>query len=1217
MAKKLKDDHIKWYLDLDAKGVQGEIQKLSSSTVKLENDNKRLAKEMAETKAQIKDTEKEMRRLEKAGKEGSDRYVELQKTLESSQISVDKYTKKINKNTKAIDNNNKQIETAIKEMKLEDMTMSQLKTRASSLQKQLSNTSKAANPEEYKKLEKELNNTKKQMSSLGERSKSLCDTLNTMRGVILANIATKIGQKIQEWAKAAWEFTKEGIKMAASAQGVEAAFRRIATNDDLKSLREYTKGLVNDFDLMKAAVKAENFNIPLNQLGKLLQFAQQRAKDTGESVDYLVDSIVNGIGRKSPLILDNLGISASKLNAEVKKTGDFAGAVAKIVEEEMGKVGESIDTAAETATQKAVALENLQLALGKRFLGMQEAWDKMTTGLVQGLTKLVEVEKSHKEQYEDQIKKVADLEVNTGNLVRRYEELKSKTSLSKDEQIELNKIMNTLHSTIPGVVSEFDAYGNALSINTQKVWDFIAAEKAKLAVMNKDSIEEQTKNLKKYQKEYEKYQEQVDALDRGETLKKWVGGMTSVSAGVGGGSFQPLSDTEIEAIRKNKSKYEGLVTGTQKWIDDMNGTTIENQVKSEEKVIENRNKFNDMTKKQLEDYIKINKDATDKYVEIAKKIYHDKFGTTDGGSGFDNKSGVNEQKKIAEEQKRIIEDMAVQMEIATKSYNDKLKSEGIFQVELTKLTQEQLNKRLQLDKEYQDKLNEIALKGEETRFKNAKKTSGVDGDSTKFTDQQNKVLEILQQQHEANIQKIKDGSAKNQIDIQKAIDSVIFDSLQKSHQSQLDVISATEKAKIIFLQSEVDEGLKTRKQYQKEIEKIESDSLASRIVEQEKYIETLKALTNPSDEQQKELKSAEQSLLDLQIQANNAKLNQQREFEEKKKSIREEYGLVSIAEQYTSELELLKQAQEEELLSVEEFEQAKLQLKLKYAQEYAQKAADFAAMASDAISALQSAEIANTEAKYDAEIAAAGDNKAEVERLENEKAKKKLDIEKKYADVQFAVTAAEIVANTAMAIMQAYAQLGPIAGTVAAVLMGITGAAQLAVANAQRQKVKQMSLSGSSSSETPQTGQIKLKEGFAEGGSNTGDHTDGGYTGKGDRYDVAGWVPYHHGEYFVAVPEMKDPAVQDHVRAIDKIRRKRTNRNPLPAGFAEGGANMPSSGSDSEGVQNNEETNQKLFALLDGLISGRIAFKTNYGVTEYEAAQKDKAEYESKFDLVQ
>lgn len=52
------------------------------------------------------------------------------------------------------------------------------------------------------------------------------------------------------------------------------------------------------------------------------------------------------------------------------------------------------------------------------------------------------------------------------------------------------------------------------------------------------------------------------------------------------------------------------------------------------------------------------------------------------------------------------------------------------------------------------------------------------------------------------------------------------------------------------------------------------------------------------------------------------------------------------------------------------------------------------------------------EAKYDAEIAAAQGNAQEVERLETEKAQKKLEIEKKYADVQFAVKASQIIADT-------------------------------------------------------------------------------------------------------------------------------------------------------------------------------------------------------------
>ena len=119
---------------------------------------------------------------------------------------------------------------------------------------------------------------------------------------------------------------------------------------------------------------------------------------------------------------------------------------------------------------------------------------------------------------------------------------------------------------------------------------------------------------------------------------------------------------------------------------------------------------------------------------------------------------------------------------------------------------------------------------------------------------------------------------------------------------------------------------------------------------------------------------------------------------------------------------------------------------------------------SDAFNTFKQIEIDNVEAKYDAEIEAAQGNNEEIERLEQEKAQKKLDIEKKYADVQFAIKVSQIIANTALAIMMAFGQLGPIAGAIAAGLMGATGAIQLAAASAERQKVKNMTLSGSSSS---------------------------------------------------------------------------------------------------------------------------------------------------------
>lgn len=195
---------------------------------------------------------------------------------------------------------------------------------------------------------------------------------------------------------------------------------------------------------------------------------------------------------------------------------------------------------------------------------------------------------------------------------------------------------------------------------------------------------------------------------------------------------------------------------------------------------------------------------------------------------------------------------------------------------------------------------------------------------------------------------------------------------------------------------------------------------------------------------------------------------------------------------------------------------------------------------SSAFSTFEQIEKDNVEAKYNAEIAAAEGNSEEIERLEQEKAQKKLDIEKKYADIQFAIKASEIIANTALAIVMALGQLGPIAGPIAAGLMGAIGAVQLAAANAERNKVKSMTLNNTTSSSA--SGERVVNP--------TGGYDEGGYTGDGGRYEVAGAV--HRGEYVVPVPEMKNKRVVNMVKVIESIRRQRTNANPLP-GYSEGG----------------------------------------------------------------
>lgn len=168
------------------------------------------------------------------------------------------------------------------------------------------------------------------------------------------------------------DYALEMSKLAGEAEGVEAAFARMGGGAVLNSLREATKGTVADLELMRRAVQARNFDIPMKSLASLFEFATKRAQETGESVDFLTNSIVLGIGRKSPLILDNLGISAIRLRKELKgagteaaTVGDVAEAVGRIAQTEMAKAGKVIETTAIKTAQWGASIDNIKVAVGK------------------------------------------------------------------------------------------------------------------------------------------------------------------------------------------------------------------------------------------------------------------------------------------------------------------------------------------------------------------------------------------------------------------------------------------------------------------------------------------------------------------------------------------------------------------------------------------------------------------------------------------------------------------------------------------------------------------------------------------------------------------------------------------------------------------------------------------------------------------------------------
>lgn len=105
-------------------------------------------------------------------------------------------------------------------------------------------------------------------------------------------------------------------KMAARAEVLEESFRRLAKKHGfdadkiLANLDKLAKGTIQRYDLILAANRALLLGIPIDKLDELMKIAIVRARAMGLSYAQAFNDIVTGIGRASPMILDNLGIIA-------------------------------------------------------------------------------------------------------------------------------------------------------------------------------------------------------------------------------------------------------------------------------------------------------------------------------------------------------------------------------------------------------------------------------------------------------------------------------------------------------------------------------------------------------------------------------------------------------------------------------------------------------------------------------------------------------------------------------------------------------------------------------------------------------------------------------------------------------------------------------------------------------------------------------------------
>ena len=223
--------------------------------------------------------------------------------------------------------------------------------------------------EELQEMNRSLSNTKSpDLGNAGGGGGPLGGNLSDMISVFGGNMMTKGAElatnALRELGNQIVDTAKQAMQLSAQSEGIRIAFDRLNRPDLLDQLREATHGTVSDLMLMQQAVKFDNFNLSLEQMGTFLAYAQQKAKDTGQSVDYMVDSIVTGLGRQSLMILDNLGLSAAEIKEEMKATGDMTTAVGEIIRRQMQSAGDYVETATDRANRATAEYENNLLKLG-------------------------------------------------------------------------------------------------------------------------------------------------------------------------------------------------------------------------------------------------------------------------------------------------------------------------------------------------------------------------------------------------------------------------------------------------------------------------------------------------------------------------------------------------------------------------------------------------------------------------------------------------------------------------------------------------------------------------------------------------------------------------------------------------------------------------------------------------------------------------------------
>jgi len=140
-------------------------------------------------------------------------------------------------------------------------------------------------------------------AAMSSKVSGFATSLDVAAGVLARDVVRNLGRTVTE-----------AMELGAQLDTLRRSFQRLtsslgAADLSIDRLRRATRGMVADVELLQSANQAMSLGVPVDQLDRMYDAAIRVGKAMGLTATQAINDFGFAIGRQSPRILDNFGIT--------------------------------------------------------------------------------------------------------------------------------------------------------------------------------------------------------------------------------------------------------------------------------------------------------------------------------------------------------------------------------------------------------------------------------------------------------------------------------------------------------------------------------------------------------------------------------------------------------------------------------------------------------------------------------------------------------------------------------------------------------------------------------------------------------------------------------------------------------------------------------------------------------------------------------------------